>query len=384
MGTYWVRQCIATIHAGVTMSDTKGSSGIKEIARALNVSIGTVDRALHGRAGVSEKTKMRVLQMADRIGYKPNLAAQALKLNRKLSIAAILPKHISHFFDPVRAGIRAAAAATVGTQVALEFHEYPRIGVGDVEAFKRATERQYDGIIFLPSDTLKFDSLIRTLSRNGTAMMCVGSDAPNTDRMGSVATHAYVSGAIAAELLAMRLPRSSAVAVFSGDLFTMDHAEKLRGFAATLAVQAPHLMLRPALESHEQPKQAYQQTLALMKGKDRPQGLYISTANSIPVLKALDELSLLGKIQIVTTDLFQELIPLIEFGKVMATLYQRPYTQGKVAFETLMRHLRGDDKLHPSIRLAPHIIFRSNLSLFSSQIINTDEEAEVEAELSEG
>jgi len=182
----------------------------------------------------------------------------------------------------------------------------------------------------------------------------------------------------------MRLPQSSAVAVFSGDLFTMDHAEKLRGFAATLAVQAPRLMLRPALESHEQPKQAYQQALALMKGKDRPQGLYISTANSIPVLKALDELSLLGKIQIVTTDLFKELIPLIEFGKVMATLYQRPYTQGKVAFETLMRHLRGDDKSHPSIRLAPHIVLRSNLSLFSSQITDTDDEVEADTELPKG
>jgi LacI family transcriptional regulator len=360
------------------MSEPKGTAGIKEIARALNVSIGTVDRALHGRTGVSEKTKTRVLQMAERMGYTPNLAAQALKLNRKLSIAAILPKHISHFFDPVRAGIRAAAAATVGVQVSLEFHEYPRLGVGDVEAFEGALKRHYDGIIFLPGDTRKFDSLIRTLSRNGTAMMCVGSDAPNTDRMGSVAAHAYVSGSIAAELLAMKLPQRANVAVFSGDLYTMDHAEKLRGFAATLAVQAPHLMLLPALESHEQPKQAYQQALTLMRGKDHPQGIYLSTANSMPVLKALDELKLLGKVQIVTTDLFQELIPLVEFGKVMATLYQRPYTQGKVAFEALLRYLRGDDKSHPYVRLAPHVIFRSNLPLFSSHIVDTDEEIESE------
>jgi len=360
------------------MSESKGTAGIKEIARALNVSIGTVDRALHGRTGVSEKTKTRVLQMAEKMGYTPNLAAQALKLNRKLSIAAILPKHISHFFDPVRAGIRAAAAATVGVQVSLEFHEYPRLGVGDVEAFERALKRHYDGIIFLPGDTRKFDSLIRTLSRNGTAMMCVGSDAPNTDRMGSVAAHAYVSGSIAAELLAMKLPQRSNVAVFSGDLYTMDHAEKLRGFAATLAVQAPHLMLLPALESHEQPKQAYQQALALMRGKDHPQGIYLSTANSMPVLKALDELKLLGKVQVVATDLFQELIPLVELGKVMATLYQRPYTQGKVAFESLLRYLRGDDKSHPYVRLAPHVIFRSNLPLFSGHIVDTDEEIESE------
>ncbi|HEY1731001.1 MAG TPA: LacI family DNA-binding transcriptional regulator [Terriglobales bacterium] len=360
------------------MPDGSGNAGIKDIARALKVSIGTVDRALHGRAGVSEKTKARVLQMADKLGYKPNLAAQALKLNRSLSIGAVLPKHISHFFDPLRAGIRAAAAATVGMKVNLEFHEYPRLGVGDAEAIEDALQQHYDGIIFIPGDARKFEPLIRKLSRSGTAMMCVGSDAPNTDRVGSVAAHAYVSGAIAAELLAHKLSHKANVAVFSGELFTLDHAEKLRGFAATLAVQAPHLTLLPALESHERPKDAYRQAMTLMHSKERPEGLYLSTANSMPVLKALDELALLGKVQIVTTDLFHELVPLIEFGKVLATMYQRPYTQGKIAFESLVAHLTNESKTQPVVRLAPHVIFRSNLSLFSGQITDTDEELETE------
>jgi LacI family transcriptional regulator len=355
------------------MKDEQGVIGIKDIAKALGISIGTVDRALHERAGVSQKTKAKVHQMADKLGYKPNLAAKALKLNRRLSIAAVLPKHISHFFDPLRAGIRDAAAATVGIQVSLDFHDYPRLGVGDAEAIERTLAKHYDGVIFLPGDTRKFDPLIRKFSRAGTAMMCVGSDAPNTERVGSVATHAYVSGAIAAELLAFRIPRKANVAVFSGELFTLDHAEKLRGFAATTAVLAPRLTLLPALESHESPKEAYRQARSLMQGKDRPDGLYLSTANSMPVLEALDELGLLGKTQIVTTDLFQELVPLIEFGKILATMYQRPYTQGKVAFESLISYLLKETKSNAVIRLAPHVIFRSNLSLFSNRLMDTDD-----------
>src|ERR1700744_46216 len=358
------------------------SSGIKDIARALKISIGTVDRALHGRPGVSEKTKARVLKMAEQLGYKPNLAAQALKLNRQLSIAAILPRHVSHFFDPLRAGIRAAAAATVGMNIALEFEEYPRLGIGDVEAFDAALKGHYDGIIFLPGNTRRFEPLIRKLSRAGTAMMCVGSDAPNTERVGSVAAHAAVSGAMVAELLSYKLTHKATVAIFSGELSTLDHAEKLRGFAATLAVQAPHLTLLPALESHERPREAYLQAMALMQSKDRPEGLYLSTANSMPVLKALDELGLLGKTQVVTTDLFQELVPLIEFGKILATMYQRPYTQGKIAFENLVTYLMKETNPHAAVRLPPHVIFRSNLSLFSSHIIDTDEETQSELSVS--
>jgi len=360
------------------MTDATKPAGIKDISKALNVSIGTVDRAIHGRSGVSEKTKARVLQMAAELGYTPNLAAQALKINRQLSIAVVLPKHISHFFDPLRKGIRAAAAATVGTHIAMEYFEYPRLGMGDVEAFAPILDRNFDGIIFLPGDAREFDPLIRKLSRRGTAMMCVGSDAPNTERIGSVTADASVSGALAAELLSLKLGQKANVAVFSGALSTMDHAEKLRGFAATLATQASHLTLLPVLESHERPKEAYRQALTLMKGKSHPEGLYISTANSIPVIKALEERGLLGKVQVVTTDLFQELVPLIQSGKVLASLYQRPYRQGKTAFENLLAYLLRKDTNPQTVRLAPHVIFRSNISLFFEQILRTDETTEEE------
>lgn len=362
------------------MTTSGKSAGIKDIARALKISIGTVDRALHGRPGVSETTKAQVLQMAEKLGYRPNLAAQALKLNRRLSIAAILPKHISHFFDPLRAGIREAASSTVGLNIGLDFFEYPRLGSGEGEAFERAAQHHYDGIIFLPGDLENFDPLIRKLTRSGTAMMCVGSDAPNSERIGSVAAHATVSGGMAAELLAHKLNRKANVAIFTGELSTFDHAEKLRGFAATLAVQAPHLTLLPALESHDRPREAYRQAITLMQSKARPEGLYLCTANSMPVLKALEELDLLGTVQIVTTDLFQELIPLIESGKILATMYQRPFTQGKLAFETLLKCLLEGGKPQPVIRLAPHVILRSNLCLFSKQIVNSTTEDEIELE----
>jgi len=339
--------------------------GIKEIARALKISIGTVDRALHNRSGVSERTKSRVLQMANELGYRPNLAAQALKLNRRISIAAVLPKHISYFFDPLRAGIAAAADVAVRGQVAVDFIEYPRLGVGDEDALQKAVQGGYDGIIFLPGNMQRYDATIRKLVRGGTAMMCVGSDAPISERIGSVGVDAYVSGAIAAELLSLRLSQKTSVAVFSGELSLMDHAEKLRGFAATIAVQAPHLTLLPALESHEQPKEAYRQTRELMRRRNRPEGLYLSTANSQSVLQALDELNLLGKVHIVTTDLYKDLVPLIEYGKILATIHQRPFTQGKLAFENLIAYLLQKDERHRYIRLAPHIVLRSNLSLFS-------------------
>jgi LacI family transcriptional regulator len=152
----------------------------------------------------------------------------------------------------------------------------------------------------------------------------------------------------------------------------------LSGFAATLAVQAPHLTLLPTLEGHEKPKEAYRQALTLMRRKDRPEGLYLSTANSMAVLEALEELGLLGKVQVIATDLFQDLVTLIRADKVLATLYQRPFTQGKLAFEHLVAHLMRSEPAPPVVRLAPHIVLRSNLQLFANQVSGTDEETDVE------
>lgn len=344
------------------------AAGIRDIAKALGTSIGTVDRALHGRSGVSARTKARVLRMAEQLGYKPNIAARSLKLNRSLRIAAVLPREIAAFFDPLRAGIQAAADETVGTQLNLDFIDYPRLGSGDRAALEATAAKHYDGILFVPFRPRDLADVMRRFVTRGIPMFCVASDAPDTGRIGSVTVDAYTSGALAAELLSHKLQAPSRVATITGELATFDHAEKLRGFAASLAMFAPHLTLLPVVETHESPEDAYRQAVALLRSKSRPDAIYISTANSLPVLRALEENKLLGRVQVITTDLFHELVPLLEAGKVLATLYQRPEAQGKLAFETLMAHLMNKDKPVRSHRFAPHIILRSNLSLFVSRL----------------
>jgi len=346
------------------------TAGIRDIANALGTSIGTVDRALHGRSGVSPRTKARVLRMAEQLGYKPNIAARSLKLNRKLRIAAVLPREIAAFFDPLRAGIQAAASEAVGMQLTLDFIDYPRLGSGDVEALESAAAKKYDGILFTPGHPRELATVISRIVGQRIAMLCVASDAPGSGRISSVTVDAYTSGALAAELLSHKLQTPSQVATITGELATFDHAEKLRGFAANLAMMAPHLTLLPVVESHDSPEEAYRQSIALLKGKRRPDAIYISTANSIPVLRALEELKLLGRVQVIATDLFPELVPLLESGKVLATLYQRPEAQGKAAFEMLTAHLTDKDKPVKARRFAPHIILRSNLPLFVNRLTN--------------
>jgi LacI family transcriptional regulator len=306
--------------------------------------------------------------MAERLHYKPNLAARNLKLNRRIRLAIHLPNEIASFFDSLRDGIRTAAAATPGVKLDLDFRTYPRLGEGDVASMERDLKGGYDGLLITPGNSTKLEPLIREFTAAGTAVVCVASDAPRSGRLTSVCVDAAVSGGIAAELLGKVIHSEGTVASITGDLSTYDHSEKLRGFAGTLATVAPHLTLLPAIETHEKPRDAYKATLDLLKRRDRPAGLYISTANSLSVLQALEEQNLLGSIQIVTTDLFSELAVLLESGKILATIYQRPFAQGKIAFEAISRYLVDGTKPEAATRLAPHIILRSNLPLFPLKV----------------
>src|ERR1700674_1219208 len=121
--------------AGVR-SMAKERSGIHLIAELANVSIGTVDRALHGRGGIKESTRERILQIARQISYTPNLAARALSASKaSFRIGVCIPREIHFFYDQLWSGVldEARRAAQLGAH----FLNRPvrALGEGDAKAF---------------------------------------------------------------------------------------------------------------------------------------------------------------------------------------------------------------------------------------------------------
>src|SRR5512140_732461 len=125
--------------------------GIKDIARALGVSIGTVDRALHDKPGINPTTRERVLATATSLGYRPNLAARQLKARTTFRVSVHLPQEIALFWDSLRDGIREAAAPFAPT-LQVEFRSYPRLGEGDEALFRAALKDGANALIVAPGD----------------------------------------------------------------------------------------------------------------------------------------------------------------------------------------------------------------------------------------
>jgi LacI family transcriptional regulator len=73
---------------------------IKDVAKALNLSITTVSRALDGYDDVADSTRELVIKTAHKMGYTPNRAARQLRRQQTDTIGYILPTEKPQFADP--------------------------------------------------------------------------------------------------------------------------------------------------------------------------------------------------------------------------------------------------------------------------------------------
>jgi LacI family transcriptional regulator len=341
--------------------------GIKDIARALGISTGTVDRALHAKPGVNAMTRARVLGMAESLGYRPNLAARYLKSRKQLRISVHLPQEIALFWDSLREGIR-EAAAPFAPALHVDFRSYPSLGEGDIPLFQDALRHGTNGLIIAPGNPDALKPYIRKAARHDVPVVCVVTDAPETQRLMSVSADPFTVGAVAGELLSRYQPAGGKVAFFTGWLSMQEHAEKLRGFKSSLSSSGGALQLGPVVEAHDDEREGHRRALAVLRAHPDLTSMYVSTVNSLPVLRAAEQEGRLPRLTVVTTDLFPELVERIRAGTVAATVYQRPLSQGRLALQALYQFLLDGTCPTARVHVVPHLVMRSNLDLFLERL----------------
>jgi LacI family transcriptional regulator len=82
---------------------------IKDVARAANVSVASVSRALNGNSNVTDETRLRVTEAARALRYIPHSGARSLSTSRTQTIGVVLPDLYGEFFSELIRGIDMAA-----------------------------------------------------------------------------------------------------------------------------------------------------------------------------------------------------------------------------------------------------------------------------------
>ncbi len=187
----------------------KQATRIIDIARAANVSIGTVDRVLHNRGRVAAKTREKVLKIAEDLGYEPNVFATALASKRKAtSFACFLPaRNQDPFWDAVHLGIDQAIEYTSHVNIRCHVVYFDLFDAKDFVNKFEQIDLDVDACLLAPVFFNEGKMLVRTLEAHHIKYALINTllESNESSFLTYVGPDSYQSGRLAARLLSMHL-----------------------------------------------------------------------------------------------------------------------------------------------------------------------------------
>lgn len=122
---------------------------IAEIARLAKVSVSTVSRALSNNSyPLKEETRIRILKLAEEMGYQPNLVARSLQNSRSHHVGVVVDRMQSPFSAATVQGIQ-DGLRHAGYSISIAYTNRDKDLA--VEAIHSFYSRQVDGIIIINS-----------------------------------------------------------------------------------------------------------------------------------------------------------------------------------------------------------------------------------------
>ncbi len=190
--------------------------GVKEIARRANVSIATVDRVIHNRTGVSEKTKNKINEIIRELDYQPNILASRLASRKIITLAVLLPtvSEETNFWEAPLKGITRAETEIRQYGVHLSTYYFK---LNDKESFRKQAsaivEADVQGVLLAPSFIEEATTFVQICQQKKIPYVFIDSNIPELQSLSYIGPHLFQSGYVGAKLLAYRLKENKKVLV---------------------------------------------------------------------------------------------------------------------------------------------------------------------------
>ncbi|WP_181765200.1 LacI family DNA-binding transcriptional regulator [Streptomyces albidus (ex Kaewkla and Franco 2022)] len=169
--------------------------GIKDVARAAGVSVGTVSNVINRPETVSEGTRTRVQSTIEQLGYVRSESARQLRAGRSRIIALLVLDMANPFFVDVAGGAeRAAREAGLGVMLCNSAQSVSE----EAEYLSLFAEQRVRGVLVTPADTSGANLV--GFQRHGIPYVSVDRVLPSAEGC-SVSVDDVAGGALAARHL---------------------------------------------------------------------------------------------------------------------------------------------------------------------------------------
>lgn len=200
---------------------------IYDVAREANVSMATVSRVVNGNPNVKPATRKKVLEVIDKLDYRPNAVARGLASKKTTTVGVIIPDVTNMFFSSLARGIDDVATMYKYNIILANSDENSQ---KEVQVLNTLLAKQVDGLIYMGNDIS--DSIRQEFSRSKTPIVLAGSVDPD-EQVGSVNID-YVA-AVEAATTQLINSGSKQVALVTGQLAQPINGQyRLKGYKQAL------------------------------------------------------------------------------------------------------------------------------------------------------
>lgn len=317
---------------------------IKDIAKKANVSTGTVDRVIHNRPGVSEKTKVLVKKILEEHNFQINTIASTLALNKSYKIAALIPEASAknEFWSEPKKGIEKATEEIKNFRVSTTFFLFNQFdNKSYLTAFKNLIKDEFDAVLVAPVFHKETIKLVEYLDKKNTPYIFINIEEKGLNALSFIGQDSFKSGYLAAKLMSVMIPDSSNIMIPVFRLNTGNYlsiTERISGFKSFFNDKKSDLEIKdlviPDLEN----------TDGITKVLDEQfrdhifGGIFVPSSNAYLISKYL-EASKRNNIRLIGYDTNQENINGLKNDTIDFLICQNPYMQGFKGIKLLSDYL---------------------------------------------
>ena len=328
---------------------------LREVAQKAGLSVTTVSRALNGHDDVAAETKQAIRDVANELGYVPNLSARRLKMEKADAIGLILPKENLRFSDPFFSDLLSGIVEQ-SSQYGFELNITTPLTADKVEEeyLSYIRSRRVDGFIIVRVQ--QDDSRIGLLQEHDFPFVAFGrngteADYPFVDEDGAAGIKTIVS-----HLVALGHTR---LACITEPLHLAKASARLQGFLDGLAEHGLTAVADYIIEGSFRQRSGYTCTQELLNLAQPPTA--IVTVNDLLALGAMNAVRARGLTvgQDISITGFDDILLAEYANPPLTTLHLPAHQLGILLCQTLIKVI-NKEAVNPQIILVPDLIIRSS------------------------
>ncbi len=348
----------------------QGLVGVKEIARRANVSIGTVDRVLHNRTGVSIKTRENILAIIEELNYQPNILARRLASKKVLTIAVLIPSASleTDYWNAPLAGILDAESEIKPYGIMVERYFFDQ---DDKKTFLKQAAliltKNIDGLLMAPMFMDESREFADQCKKQNIPYVFINSDLPGHKSLCYIGPELYQSGCLGAHLLSYLVSEKDEVLIvnISRELDNLHHLlRKEEGFRTYFHEHGKKNQI-VKLDIRDTSYPSVKKELAAILKNRRIKAIFVTNSRVSSVAQYLEE-SGTTAIKLVGYDFLKENIEYLKKGSIEFLISQKPKEQGYKGIITLYNYLVHSVVVDKNYFMPIDIITKENYSFYQN------------------